>query len=598
MTFRYLRLGAIAFLGATACTGTVLDPGEEPGGQPGTGGSGTGASTPNNPKPGSGGTVGPGSGSGGSVNPGSGGSTPTGSGGATDVTPTTPAKLNLKGNPQYLRFVRLSNEQWANSVKDILGLTTSVADLTNGFLPAVSSMTDFTNNELVLDMDDRSSTDFRNMIETVAAQVTATDAALAKVYTGTDAAGFINTLGRRAYRRPLTAAEKTAYMTLFSSGSTLTGTRSAFAKGASLVIRAMLQSPFFLYRNEMGSVGAPLNGYEMAAKISLWLKNTTPNDALLDSAAGPGKLDTADGAVTLAKTLIEDPAAVAVMRKFHGEFLHFDRYSQITKVGVPTYQTAINAELEEASYLFFDKIFKMNLGLKDVFTSTSGFVGPQMAKVYGGGVQAPSTGFAERDLGTGRPGYFTQLPFLVMYADNGNPNSIKRGVSMNLDVLCATLGPPATIIPELPPVKPGQTNRQRIDATTGVCGQACHNEMINPLGFAFEHYDGMGQYRDTEKNGTENLPIDSSGKYTFTDGAKTFTGVADLMQTLSTSQQAHMCYAKKLASYGLQRDIVEKDMPLLSALATTSMSTSGSVKQIMLDLIKQDAFRTRVGGAQ
>ena len=93
-------------------------------------------------------------------------------------------------------------------------------------------------------------------------------------------------------------------MTVYNEGSTLTGTRSAFAKGASLVIRAMLQSPFFLYRTELGATGPPLIGYEMASKLSLWLRGTTPSDALLDSAAGPGRLDTADGAVALATTML------------------------------------------------------------------------------------------------------------------------------------------------------------------------------------------------------------------------------------------------------------------------------------------------------
>ena len=90
-----------------------------------------------------------------------------------------------------------------------------------------------------------------------------------------------------------------------------------------------------------------------------------------------------------------------------------------------------------------------------------------------------------------------------------------RGVTLNLDVLCATLGPPATVIPPIPPLEAGQTNRQRIDKLTGTCGQSCHNDMINPLGFAFEHFDGMGQWRDTENGG---LTIDSSGSYTFADG--------------------------------------------------------------------------------
>ena len=88
-------------------------------------------------------------------------------------------------------------------------------------------------------------------------------------------------------------------------------------------------------------------------------------------------------------------------------------------------------------------------------------------------------------------------------------------MTLNLDVLCATLGPPATVIPPIPPLEAGQTNRQRIDKLTGTCGQSCHNDMINPLGFAFEHFDGMGQWRDNENGG---LAIDSSGSYTFADG--------------------------------------------------------------------------------
>ncbi len=128
----------------------------------------------------------------------------------------------------------------------------------------------------MLDVNQRSWADFQTAAETLAAQVTATDAALAKVYSGTDAAGFITDVRPPRYRRPLTAAEQSDLHDALQPGSTLTGTRSAFAKGASLVIRAMLQSPYFLYRTELGANGAALSGYEMAAKLSLWLRG---NDA-------------------------------------------------------------------------------------------------------------------------------------------------------------------------------------------------------------------------------------------------------------------------------------------------------------------------------
>jgi len=111
----------------------------------------------------------------------------------------------------------------------------------------------------------------------------------------------------------------------------------------------------------------------------------------------------------------------------------------------------------------------------------------------------------------------------------------------------------------------------------------------------------MGQYRETEKDTAGNggpLTIDSSGTYAFIDGKKSYSGAPELMNILANGQQAHMCYAKKLSGFALQRDVITSDMPLLTALANTSMSSSGSVKQIILDLVKQDSFRTRLGGAQ
>ena len=191
------------------------------------------------------------------------------------------------------------------------------------------------------------------------------------------------------------------------------------------------------------------------------------------------------------------------MRKFHGEFLHFDRFAELSKVGVANYNPAINAELAESSFLFFDRIFSQGLGVKDIFLSTTAFVGPGMAPLYEGGAAAPASGFVERNLGSNRVGYFLQLPFLMLNAHNADPDPIHRGVNMSLDVLCAPLGQPAAEVPQLPAPKAGQTNRQRVDEHTKGCGASCHNQLINPLGFAFENFDGMGQYRDMEKNGTE-----------------------------------------------------------------------------------------------
>jgi len=578
---------AILSLGLLAgCTGQIGDAGGDTGNLSGAHSGGAVGSTGTG---GSGGARPSSTGSGGAPSDGSGG-TPSGSGGS----PMGQAgSLDLSGSPKYYRVIRLTNAQWAAAVQTVLNI--SAGGLEQNFERPVYGMTAFSNNELVLGFDSRNWQDYQSAAEALATQVTASASALAKVYSGTDAAGLITTVGRRAYRRPLTTTEQQAYMNLYTTGAAqTTGSGTAFTKGAYLVISAMLQSPNFLFRTELGAQGAPLSGYEMAAKLALWLRGTGPDDKTLDMAGGTGKLDTADGAAALTQTMLGETATANVMRQFHGEWLHFDDYEQITKVNVPSFTDALPAELEEASYRFFDNIFTQGLGLKDMLLSTSGFYGPQMAKLYG--VTAPANGYAQSDLGSKRGGFFAQIPYLTLNGLNAEPNSILRGVTLNLDVLCATLGPPAANIPPIPPLQPGQTNRQRIDTLTGTCGASCHNAMINPLGFAFEHFDGMGQWQDTENGG---LTIDSSGSYTFADGTtKTWNDATGMMQAIATTSQAHTCFAKKLASFGMQRDVVASDMPLLNSLTSASMgSGTNSEKQLILQLVRSDAFRTH-GGPQ
>jgi hypothetical protein len=517
-----------------------------------------------------------------------------GTGGTATESPPATTKFDWKGQPAHFRAIRLTNDQWSHSVQNALSLPGPPSQAET-FQAAVPGTTDFTNNELLLTVDSRAWSDYQSAAEAVAAQVTADPATLAKVYAGSDAPGFISAVGRRFYRRPLSASEAASYQLLFDKGQTFSGSQSNFAKGAALVLEAMLQSPHFLYRTELGAAGAALSGYELAAKVSLWLRSSGPDDALLE-AAGSGALDTAEGVAAVAQKILEEPGVKAVMRKFHGELLHFERFDQLSKVGVEQYDPSINSELMESSYLFFERIFTKNLGLKDVFLSTQGFVGPRMAALYGG-MTAPVSGFAEQDLGSHRAGYFQQLPFLMLYAHNDESDSIHRGASMSFDVLCAPLGFFAGVLPPLPPRAPGQTSRIRVDLHTNGCGTICHNNMINPLGFAFENFDGMGRYRETEVYPGETLPIDSSGSFDFMDGRKSYANADELMQTLASDRQAHLCYSKKLAGYAIQRDIVQADLPWLTELANVSFEQSGSFKQVMVSLVKQPAFRTRAGGA-
>ena len=509
------------------------------------------------------------------------------SGGAGQSTSTNP--VGLSGAPLYSRFLRLTNTQWENSVHDILRLTEPTGQ-SDEFLHAVAGTTDFDNNERVVVVNNSSWADFQTAAEAVAAKVTASDQTLQAVVATTDPATFIKTFGRRAFRRELTAAENTSYLALYTQGSTTLGTQSAFTKGAALVITGMLQSPNFLYRSEMSDNGAALSGYEVAAKLSLWILNTTPSDALLDAAA-QGSFDTADAAAAQAKTMLDSDAAVGSIGEMHSQLYKIPLLDTITKDNVQGYSDGLKAEFTIAATSFFDYIYRQNLGVREILTTNVGFAGPLLAALYG--VKVSGSGVQQVAL-SDRAGWYSQAPYLTQWGINNDPDSIHRGVRINLDTLCLELGPPAAVLPSVPALQANQSNRQRYEALTTACGSPCHTVYINPLGFAFENYDGIGRYRSTD-NGQ---PVDTSGSYPFVEGTQSYSGASELMQEIANGSQAHQCWSKRLASYALERDIVDAERPMVDALGAVSQASGGSLKQVMLALVKSDAFRTHVGGAQ
>jgi hypothetical protein len=482
-----------------------------------------------------------------------------------------------QGAPLYTRVQRLTNSQFEHAAIDILGLP-KTTDLASGLVSPIS-VTTFTNNEWNLSMDERTTLAFEEAAEKAAALATSSPEALARLYAGTDAAGFVRELGRRAFRRPVSDDEVARYTGIFARGEELYG--AGFAQGAALVIRAMLQSPSFLYRTELGPVGEPLTGYEIASKLSFWLLDTTPSDALLDAAAA-GELDEPDALVARARSMLAEPPAKAVMRDFHGQLYRMESYDQLVK-NVPAWNAAIAPEAKEASFRFFDRIFESKLGVRDILTSTRGFVGPSLAPLYS---QEVPNALEERELGPQRVGYFMQIPWLMLTGINSEPATIHRGLTLLFTVLCADdlMAPDSFTVPSL---GSGHTNRETLSAATDECGGACHKDLINPLGFAFEGFDGMGLPRDTD-NGQ---PVDTSGSFEFSDGRSSFADARELMTKLAEDDRVYGCYGQNLASYGLQRALAADDIALIDELAATGRR--GTVQDIALALVRSAAFRVR-----
>lgn len=500
----------------------------------------------------------------------------------------------LNGTPVRSRLVRLTHAQWEHSVRDVLRLDedpglslTFTGDPPNG---------SFSNNERALTVTPNLRLDYQRAAEELSQRIVSDPAALARIFPGADSAEFIVSLGRRVYRRELTADEQTRYRALFDLGPSVLESGDARADGARLVIETMLQSPHFLYRTELGDAETPLSGFEIAAKLSFLLRNTTPNDELLDAAAS-GALDTPDGVLEMARQLLEAPDAAETVQRFHGELFGLDRYLSIAKdpVTFPQHDESINPALARAEELFLDHLFRDGEGLEAMLTSTVAYVNEDLAAFYGVDVSGPE--LRQVDLGPERPGLFTRLGFLAYNGTLRDPDSIHRGVEINRTMMCASLSPPPGIIPALPTVEPGQTNRERVNAHTGpgTCGAGCHTTIINPLGFAFENFDSMGQLRETD-NGK---PVDTSSEYDFGAGLVPFDGAAELMSLLAVSPRAHACYARHLAEFGLGRDIDERDEALISRLQRASALEGESIKELLMSVVASPGFLQRgpVGGA-
>lgn len=475
-------------------------------------------------------------------------------------------------------------------MQDILRLPEPPSQ-SQSFLNPAGGFTLFPNNERVLEVSNSLRDSYQTAAAEIASELAATPNGIERIGAGTDADSFIRTLGRRAFRRPLTDDEFSRYRAAFDVGAGLSGDGSEFVKGASLVIEALLQSPHFIYRTELEPTGAALTGYEVAAKLSFWILDTTPSDDLLDR-AGRGELDTPEGAAAAAAEMLDDPAAAEMAVDMFAEMFKFIRYRTIVK-SVPEYTEAMGLEAEEVSRQFFQHIHEEGLGLREVLTSTEGYVGPELAALYG--VDAPAFGDGLVDFGPERVGFFSQVPYLMLFANDAKSDAIHRGLFINYQVLCAQLPEPNFDLPEPTPAEPGQTDREHIESMTGfgTCGQACHGAYINPLGYAFENFDGMGRYRDQDQG----KPVDANSAYPFSNGMLSFNGAKELMDILVSSTEAHSCFAKNIASYGLQRDIVSDDQALLDELATVSMSAQGSMKNVVLELVKAPAFRMRERGA-
>lgn len=521
------------------------------------------------------------------------------------MAPGMPGELPPAIARETTRFARLSHAQWENSVRTLFYLDQN-SGLSADFLR--DPIAGFDNSGSILRITPDLWDDYQRGAEAVADLVTKSPARLAKLIppgAPTDPAGqarvFIETLGKRAYRRPLDSAELAAYGKLFSDAPMYVDAASPFAAGASLVIRAMLQSPFFLYRTELGTQAEGgrvlLSDWELASKLSFALTNGMPDDALFAAAAAK-KLQTRAGLEAEAKRLLDSPAAIEMVDSFHTQHLQIPRYEGISTKDKKVYADVqailpkLPEDTKQETISFAREIFRENLGVRELLSAPFTMVNSRLASLYGlkGSFDADTFTRAELDP-LRRAGIVTQIGFLASAAYSVQPDPIHRGIFVIKQLICGVVPDAPDNVPPLPTEgTTGKSNRQIWESHTGgdACA-ACHSKLINPVGFAFEEFDAVGRHR-TVDNG---LPVDASGWYQFSTERKTFTGAAQLAKTIADSPEAAACYARAWHSYLHGQAAEAGDERDVAAVASALLAPGGSVKSAVLAMVLSNSFLTR-----
>jgi hypothetical protein len=493
------------------------------------------------------------------------------------------------------RFIRLTHQEWENTARDILRLEAA---------PGLSSnfTADPPNGRFDTDQRRRVVTpplieDYRRAAEKLAGDLVSNGEARATLGATTDAlssaAGVETWLQNwllRAYRRPATPDERARYAQLYAQGPALFPDEAPDVAGLQLVVTATLQSPHFLYLVEQSAAGGRVNDYELASRLAFALTASPPSSELL-TAAAQGKLSDSQQLASTVASLLSTAQGASVLQSFHRQLLRMQEYAFVQ--GDPAHPedaTRVAQQLLRDGLAFVNHaVAEKDGGLRALLTGPQLFAGAATAPLYGAAAVVGDTPQALEPL-PDRRGFLTTAGFLATYAHGLTPDPIHRGLFINLQILCRDLPPPPANVPPVPPEAPG-TNRQRIERHTGpgTCGAGCHSSIINPPGFAFENYDGLGRYRTSEAAG----PIDASGSVDLGSGAVTFQNGIELAELLAESPLAHACYARRWSEYLLARDVNEADPALMQTLTTASLTNDASARALVAAVAQSGLFTQR-----
>lgn len=412
---------------------------------------------------------------------------------------------------------------------------------------------------------------------------------------------FLDKVGLRAFRRPLTATEKSEMVAQFF-GNGFTARESA-----GLTLYKVLLSPNFLFHLEMGTSPDPINGslpldqYEVASRLSFALWDGPPDDTLL-TAAKNGQLATLDQRRLQFDRMIQDSRAKTKLMRFFRYWLAPKSYPasgfSTSFLAEVTDFPGTMSELNEEMDRFIEYVVWQKRGsFRDLLLDNTSFARTPAAAAIYGHTAVSSTSTTGAPMTGERAGLLLRSPFLMTEGNETHP--IIRGVKIRTRILCEELGAPSGVLVAGNDLFSNEaramhsTRYRTTELTKSETCMACHSK-INPLGFALEGYDNLGRKRTQEKAystatglqiGTH--AIDTAVMTPLIDSSTTsLVGGRDLAEKLTEGDRAPSCFVKQVHRFYSFQNEAPEDSCQLSA-AYDKLKTPGYSNAAILDVYKE-----------
>jgi hypothetical protein len=400
------------------------------------------------------------------------------------------------------------------------------------------------------------------------------------------AESFLADFGRRAFRRSLTAEEKTRFVGIYTTGLQKLGTG---AEGMKYAVMAVLSSPSFIYRVEVGqpNPGGPtpraLTDVEVASKLAYFLWNGPPDKELLDLAESGGLK--APGALAgQAARLMAAAGFTKGLEGWFDDYLNLTNLPSLEKLPsrFPKFTPTLVRAMRTETLMVLSQAALGTQDFRSVFNSSKSYVNAELAQLYGvQGVTGDQ--FVQVDLPAPRRGLLGNASLLSQYAHAAVSSPTLRGKFVRQILMCQGIpAPPPDVDTTLPDESEAKTARERltIHSTNQTCA-TCH-KLMDPLGLGLENFDAIGQYR-TQDNGAN---IDASGDV---DGVA-FKTPDELANALAQSPAVPSCLSRSVFRYAWGRLESDADEPMLTELTNAFQASTYQMKQLLTSAVAASSF--------